>query len=489
VDPVAQGYTPGENELLAAVHLVQQSLLAHDWASVQRTLAAIGVPLILVRRFGKLDLFALRVKTKPAQSATPYATVNSASPDLRDLSLLPSGTALISSPMRSADLAVLQVPPVSQWRIVGDRLKTSIAEQPGRHYDIRLLSPTGAFRRADTSSRSRRVRARRASRPRHPGDHPSLVTHQVRSRSADQISKRPGRLITRVHHRDGQAVEDLSYKLGGSLLSDSDFASGAWGAVGNCAAFRPTNVAARLSARVLPGQGPTGQAALELSASANSACENRSLAWRSGPLFVSLWVRNVRGTGPRMCLLQMPSNECAVIPQMSSSQAASRWHRYQAIVTPSPGTHALKLFLYADVYKTGSITTNRYSDVVIRRSPVLFQPVAVATPRSHEPSATALYTSGEAFSPDWAGPSDDLHVKVNGLRNGWLGPHSRDLPLRFRPASWYLLSRFASLIAAGLLLALALSLWPGGRHLLARRPRAASGRGIRGRHLGGRRRG
>ena len=113
-------------------------------------------------------------------------------------------------------------------------------------------------------------------------------------------------------------VEELSYKLGGSLLSDGDFASGAWGAVGNCAAFPGTEATARLAARVLPGQGPAGQSALALSASANSACEKRSLAWRSGPLFVSLWVRNVSGTAPRMCLLQMPSNECAVIPPLAS---------------------------------------------------------------------------------------------------------------------------------------------------------------------------
>ena len=38
VDPVAQGYTPGQQELIGAVHLVQQGLLTHDWPSVQRTL-------------------------------------------------------------------------------------------------------------------------------------------------------------------------------------------------------------------------------------------------------------------------------------------------------------------------------------------------------------------------------------------------------------------------------------------------------------------
>ena len=91
----------------------------------------------LVRRVGKLELFALRGRIEPAGSVTSYATVNSATPDLRDLSLLPSGTALISSPMRPAVPAVLQVPPVSQWRLVGDKLQTSVAEPPGRQLQRR----------------------------------------------------------------------------------------------------------------------------------------------------------------------------------------------------------------------------------------------------------------------------------------------------------------------------------------------------------------
>ena len=130
--------------------------------------------------------------------------------------------------------------------------------------------------------------------------------------------KRPARLIARVRHRDGQVVEELSYKLGRSLLSDGDFASGPWGAVGNCAAFPGTAATARLAARVLPGQGPAGQPALALSANADSACEVRSLAWRSGPLFLSLWVRNVSGAAPRMCLWQLPIKACAATSPLPS---------------------------------------------------------------------------------------------------------------------------------------------------------------------------
>src|SRR6185437_5777807 len=42
VDAAGQGYAPAQHELMAAIHLVQRSVLAHDWPSVQRTLTAMG---------------------------------------------------------------------------------------------------------------------------------------------------------------------------------------------------------------------------------------------------------------------------------------------------------------------------------------------------------------------------------------------------------------------------------------------------------------
>jgi arabinofuranan 3-O-arabinosyltransferase len=477
LNPVPQGYAPATQELGGAVSLVQQGLLAHDWPSVERMLAAIGTPLLLVRgdvnaafpgrhitspaaldralredkdmrlvrRFGELDLFALRASISPAGLATQYATVSSATPDLRDLALLPYGTTLISSPMRPGVPAVLQSPPTSQWQLTGDELETSIAEPPGRTYDTELLSATSAFEPPGASSST--PRARLTARVRHP------AATARRNRSPDA---RPAPLIARVRHRDGQVVEELSYKLGGSLLSDGDFASGTWDPVGNCAAFPGTAATARLAARVLAGQGPAGLPALALSANADSACEVRPLAWRTGSLLVSLWVRSVSGAGPRMCLWQEPIEECAAMSPLPSRSASSRWYHYQAIVTPAPGTRSLSLFLYADVYTPGAPTTNEYSDVVVRRCPVLLQPAIVATPRGHERPVSALYTVGESFSPNWIGPPGDQHVKVDGLRDGWLGPNSGADPPRFSLSSWYLLSRLASLLAAGLLLALAL---------------------------------
>jgi hypothetical protein len=259
-------------------------------------------------------------------------------------------------------------------------------------------------------------------------------------------------------------VEELRYKLGGSLLRGAGFMSGPSGAVGNCAAFPGTAATARLASGVLPGQGPAGRPALALSAAADSACEMRPLAWRSGPIFVSLWARGISGAGPRMCLWQRPIEHCAAMPPLPPSPASGQWYHYQAIATPDPGTRSLSLFLYADVYTHGTATANEYSDVVVRRSPVLLQPVVMATPLGRGHPAPALSAGSEGFSSDWIGPPRAQHVKVDGLRNGWLGPHEADGPPRFSLSSWYRLSRQASLIAVGILLALLLPRWPRGRY-------------------------
>lgn len=482
VDAVGQGYAPSQQELTNAVGLVQQGLIAQDWPSVQRTLTAIGTPLLLVRgdvnaafpgrditppaalaaalgedkgmrlvhRAGKLELFALRKSASPTGSVRSYATVNSVAPDLRDLALLPAGTALVSGPMRRSAPALLQVPPVASWRLSGGRLATSVAAQPGRRYHVELLSGTGrAVRRPGASSLTPR---RQASR--HRKRQPGRLHRPHRAPPA-----RLARPVARVRHRNGQVVEALSYRVGRSVLTDGDFRSGPWGQVGNCAALPGTAMTAQLTARVRQGQGPAGEPALALSAHANSACEMRALSWRSGPLLVSLWVRNLAGAAPRLCLWELPVKACAAMSPLPARSALSRWYHFQTLVTPDPGARRLIIFLYANVYNRGALTSNEYSDIVIRRTPVLHQPVVVSARPRHARPAAALYTISDGFSSDWTGPSHDQRVEVDGLRDGWIGPRSRGVPVRFGLSRWYELSRLASLLAAVGLLALALPRW------------------------------
>jgi hypothetical protein len=278
----------------------------------------------------------------------------------------------------------------------------------------------------------------------------------------------------KISRADGKVTEQLSYKLGGSVLKGRDIASGARGVVGNCDAFPGTTATARLAANALPGQGPTGQSALSLSANADSACVTRPLGWTSGPLFVSLWVRNVNGAAPRMCLFEQPSDQCAASSPLPSNPGSSKWNRYQTIVTPDPGTRRVSIYLYADAYRPGAITTNEYSDVVVRKFSAVPQPVLVATPRRHEP-VEPLYTTDGSYSSGWTVPSGAPRVEIDGLRNGWLGASKSDAA-HFSAASWYQMSRVASLAAVGLLLALALSGWTGGRRRLVAAVRTLSKR-------------
>ena len=418
----------------------------------------------LVRRFGKLELFALRASISPADSVTRYATVNSATPDLRDLALLPYGTSLISSPMRPGVPAVLQSPPVSQWQLAGDELETSIVEPPGRRYNTKLLSSTGAFEPPGASSSAPRARltARvrppdaRAARGRSPGAE-SRPAHRPRPPSRWPGGRRAqlqaGRFLAqrrrlRVWHvgPGGQ--------LCGVSRDGSDSAAGC-----PCPAW--TGPGGTAGARALRERGQCVRGALA------GLAVRTALREPMGPQRQRSWTADVP--------LAEPIDECAAMSPLPSSSVPSRWYHYQAIVTPDPGTRSLSLFLYADVYTSGAPTTNEYSDVVVRRCPVLLQPVVVATPRGHERPVSALYTVGESFSPDWIGPPGDQHVEVDGLRSGWLGPNSRDDPPHFSLSSWYLLSRLASLLAAGLLLALALPRSPGGRYRPVAVPAASEG--------------
>jgi len=365
----------------------------------------------LVRSFGELELFGLRESSSPTGSTTRYATVDSATPDLRDLSLFPTGTILITKPIQSTVPAVIQLPAVSQWQVAGNKLETSLSEPTGWRYRNELLSSTGEFKQKDSS--------------------------HSRTRAGPSV---------KVSRADGKVTAQLSYKLGGSVIKGGDIASGARNAVGNCDASPGTTATARLAANALPGQGPTGQSALSLSANADSACVARN------------------GAAPRMCLFEQPADHCAASPPLPSNSGSSKWSRYQTIVTPDPGTRKMLIYLYADVYTPGVITTNEYSDVVVRKFSAAPQPVVVATPRRHE-SVEPLYTTDGSYSSGCAESSGASRVEVDGLRNGWLGGNSGDHPPRFTWSAWYLLSRIASILAVGLLLALALSrrvreFWP-----------------------------
>ena len=407
VDPSGQGYDRVSNELLAAVDLEAEALSAGDWAEAARLLAATGTPLVLVRgdveagfpgrnivspallvarlrrdplvrlvhRSGPLFVFALR---RTGRTSAGFATVDTPSPDLRALALLPSNTSLVSGPPAAGHLAVYQLPPVATWRLSGGTLTTSVTEHPGRRYRIAVLAIRPPPRRLTAADLHAGV----------------------------------------ARGRNGQAELRIRVPVGPSLLRDGTFAGGVWGPVGNCndaAPVVPPNV---LNATVVPRGGPAGgSAALRLDATVDAACEAQRLDWHGGDLLLRLQARSVSGAPAALCVWEQPVDRCA---PASPLPAGPGWQSYSTVIHPDSGTTELSLFLYAYVDSPGQHSVEEYAGVTMRSLP--FAPaVAVLAPPITPGPGERLLATNTGFSTAWSGPAGE-HVVVDGLRNGWLQP-------------------------------------------------------------------
>jgi hypothetical protein len=458
VDPVGQGYGPAPAELLTTVRQVASSLLAHDWLLTNRLLDAVGTSEILVRgdieanfagrdiispaalaaalshdpgvslvyHDGPLRVFRVRHVSGAFVTASHVVTVNSAAPDLRALALFAKPVALVSGPPRAGYAAVLQTPPVSQWVLDGSTLSTIFHEGSGWQYRLAELAPIT----------SRSVVAVPASR-----------------RVAAPFIER------RVASRHGVSVI-VSRQLGPNLLRDGDFAHGLWGPVGNCEDVPGTASFAHIRAVVEPHAGPRGAPALRLSANADAACESQTSAWRSGPVLVSVWTRNVSGGSPSMCLWEAPVDRCKAIRPFSSGNG---WIHYQQVVVPDSGTRSLSLYLYAY-----GRAVEEYGRTGLFVFPTRNVPVILGYPSTQPASGAKLLVSPDSYSPGWQGPTGAVQVDVDGMRNGWLGTGAMALDsVRYQPAGIETAFRGASLAAAGVALVLGISLTPGFAMLLS----------------------
>lgn len=448
LDPVGQGYTPAASPLLAAVTLTQRALLAGNWNLSRDVLGALGVRLLLVRGdlifpfpgrsfanpasvAAALDrdpfarLLAMRgplrlyeVSTPAAPVAPGYATTNVSAPDLRALAMLPSGYRLVTSHPIPGVPAITEFPQTT-WSLGTSSLTTSAVLPPGRH-SVALLTPTGM-----TSPM------------------PIGVGGSTRLRSHMRV--------TLAKHGSGSVVRFVQ-ALSANLLTDGNFSVGAWGPVGNCLAVPGTQrqAAPLLNGTLVRAQAPGGGLALQLSASIDSACESRPLTWGSGSLLVAMHVRHVAGAPARVCLWEMPSARCAVLPPLPSGTG---WQDYRAYVTPSPGTRTLTLFLYADGLGLGQRTVNDYANIRAVSLPAGFPPVILTWPvQPHR--GPVLSTNGQSYSPAWHSLNRATHVVVDGLTNGWLAAFA--VRSTYSPSVVVNAAEAASLAAAGLLV-LALS--------------------------------
>lgn len=464
VDPSGQGYDVVSSELSSASQLEAEALVARDWTEARHLLGALGTPLVLVegdvetpfpghsiispallaarldadplmrplRRFGPLQLFAVRRTLGPPSN---FATVNTATPDLRALALLPRSTAMLTSQPLPGHLALFQLPPVATWSLGSAHLSTALAELPGRHYvpAVLGLSPTGR-----------------------------VPTGDLRWRTSRPVGRAP-RLT-------------LSLPVGPSLIRDGSFATGPWGPVGNCNDAHPVVAPQFVSDSVLPLAGPSRSPALRLAADTDGACEAQGLSWHGGSVLLRLSVRSITGAPAEVCLWEQPEDRCAAAPPLPQ---AAGWERYRAVLTPAVGTRRLSIYLYAFSTVPGQTTVSEFANIVVRSLPAAPQ-VDVLAQAEHAGARASLLTGSTGFGPGWGYRGGGRHVEVDGLRNGWIVAGPREPAVVATVYAPVLGERRKELLLGGICLGAALSL----AVLRRRRERgtdlaAAESRGVR----------
>ncbi len=452
--PNPRGYTPASPQLVAAVNLTAQSILDRNWPQAESLVRVLDAPLILVRRdvqtpfpghstlspgqlaealtgspnfqlirtIGLLDLFEVRGELSGTGVAPSIATVNSRIPDLRLLSLFPRDTALVSGEQRLGASNIVQAPPLDQWTATGETSTWQTVARSGWTYRVAELT-------------SGTVIALNA-----PGDYPL-----------------PGLPNYAITYATDSAEAAIKISLGGrSAISNGDFAQGSWGPVIDCHALNARQGQQDLQGTVLANGGPDGFPALELSAALDSACVTQGLDWRGGPILLSLMIRHVAGSGPRLCLWQTGPDKCASLPAIPGDKG---WFAYRTPVTVDPSTTAITMYLYSDGGNGNSRTINDYANVRVVELPTLPSFALLADPAMQPMPSVHLVVVHSSFSSDWQG-SNGEHVLVDGMINGWLVQNASDkFSIHYKPDTVVRIAQWTSVAISIAILIFAIWTW------------------------------
>jgi arabinofuranan 3-O-arabinosyltransferase len=438
--PNGQGYLPASSQVIGAVNLTAKSIIQRDWRQTEALVRALNAPLILVRgdidaafpgrsivapsdlgaaleaapnfvlvrQIGLLELFSVKGTTRETELSPGFATINTQTPDLRLLSLIPPNSALVTNESQAGVPNIVQAPPLELWQASGD----GFVWQP--------TSPLGwKYRLADLASKT--VVSL---------DHPGVLKANASS--------------ALVAYIPGAETNAITVSVPGRVaISNGDFATGVWGPVGDCYDVDPPQ--ASLGAKVVANGAPGGLPALQLSASHDSACEGQTLAWRRGPVVLSLMIHPVQGVAPRICLWQIGPNRCALLPSVPEH---SGWSTYRASVTPDAGTTGLGLYLYADAGDPGVRTVNEYANVQVVEVSALPSFTLLSDPTVQPSPAMQLVVFHSSFSPEWQASIGGTHVLVDGMLNGWLIPAgSHQFSAYYKPANAFSAAQWISLVA------------------------------------------
>ena len=452
--PNPQGYLQTSPELLSAVDETANNLLTSNDVGAARIMAAMQAPLVLVRgdidpndflisgrhidsprslsaalkksrhfdlvrREGPLELYRLTDPVAAELATAPdFASINTSTPDLSILSLLPARTDLVSESPQSGVSSVFVLPDLSRWAANPGKLSAALSVPSGWMYRLAQLGvPTQELAMGS---------------PRGTGGTQSL---------------------------------EVNLPIGTqNLVTNGDFGAGLWQPrAGDCLAL--TRGPKFISAALV--HGANGRPAMRLSAGVDSACESTAVNWKSGTLLMRLMVHHVAGAAPHICLWDSNASLCTPTPPLPSG---SGWLQYQAAVTPSPNA-TLRLFVYADA-RGGRSTINEYSQVESFQLPAEPRAVVIGTPVVKQ-TDNKLLVLHDSYSSSWGGPSGGRHVLVDGLMNGWIGA-SLAPTVAYGPTPFFTAAAYTSAVTfTGLVLCGGLRAFP--RLARGRRTRVLSG--------------
>ncbi|MEA2647081.1 MAG: arabinofuranan 3-O-arabinosyltransferase, partial [Chloroflexota bacterium] len=329
--PNGDGYSPGTAQLRGAVATVSAAILAHDWTLLDRLLDVLHSPYILVRTdldtsldgrdvesgealvaaletdpgvrvvraAGALRLYRHDSSATVLSETAALATVESHNPDLRVLARLPQGTRLVEGPPRAGVPLVVPVPPVTSWTVSSNSLSVALTAPAGWSYRLVSIDATGhVVDGTPVSTGPPPAAAGPAGTGRQTG--PGRDVRPPVTPATPVATGATGGLTVTTQDSAAGPTTRLEMATTGNLVGGDGFVAGT-DEPGNCYNHLGAGAGRGLHATALT-DAPGGGAGTRLRATADSACLQRPLVASGGPLLVSMDVRNVEGSVPRVCL-------------------------------------------------------------------------------------------------------------------------------------------------------------------------------------------
>jgi hypothetical protein len=427
VSPVDESYFAVSKQVSTTAKALTTALRTGDRQGVASLARALGVDLVLLRGDVRADLPQRQI-SDPARLKREIAASGAAR------EVLSSGPLTL--------LRIMDPEPA----LVQSQFATIETEQP----DVSVLQAIGPERRLVSSSPLQG--APHVLLPPPPlewtREGPFLVARQEVERAGPVQLMRAGAVVGELsagqRAQSGSVEVELSTGAGAGVLTWRQRVTNAFDALGGWSAYRDCQrapmVADPVESEVVPAPSAEVGDAIRLSTDGEVACIQRPIQATAGPLRLS-YSATSSGAAPRTCVWQSSLGRCASVEGTVTKLREGVWSA-DSIVNIAAETGPLSLFLYAD-RGGASTSTVQYSDV---RLTGVGEALPAAVSSVPGPPARQLAVTRDGFSAEWAAARGD-HVRVDGLRNGWLLPPSEELGrVSYRPSRLQVIGRVISLL-------------------------------------------